>query len=84
MDVRIDGCDAVSVGDADTEDVRIVTHDKLLPYLPGILRLNGIGWVEGTTVHLDPSWSGWCEIASAQGRKVTIPETATIFTTPVT
>lgn len=61
MIVEINGChdvQLVSSGDGDGE-VNIVAPKTLLPYLPGIVALNGLGRVAGHVVELDVTWSGW-------------------------
>ncbi|WP_287004797.1 MULTISPECIES: hypothetical protein [Gordonia] len=63
MIVEINGCHDVQLvsseeGDVDG-DVHIVAPEALLPYLPGIVALNGLGRVAGHVVELDVTWSGW-------------------------
>ncbi|SDU83084.1 hypothetical protein [Gordonia westfalica] len=65
MIVEINGChdvQLVSSGDGDGDGdgaVQIVAPKTLLPYLPGIVALNGLGRVAGHVVELDVTWTGW-------------------------
>lgn len=59
MIVQINASHDVQVIPTADEEVRVVTYKVLLPYLPGIVRLHGLGRVHGHTIELDRNWSGW-------------------------
>lgn len=74
MVVQINGCHDIQLIPTEDDDVRVVTHEILLPYLPGIVKLTGLGRVNGRSVELDENWSGW------PSHCCSLPKTATIVT----
>lgn len=59
MIVQINACHDVRVIPTADEEVRILTYKVLLPYLPGIALLHGLGRVRDRTIELASDWSGW-------------------------
>lgn len=59
MIVQINGCNDIQLIPTEDDEVRVVTHEILLPYLPGIVQLHGLGRVKDRFVELDENWSGW-------------------------
>lgn len=57
MQLHIDDCETVYVSNDEHGGVSVITHRVLLPFLPGILRIHGIGRLHEGAVRLDPS--GW-------------------------
>ncbi|MED5802749.1 hypothetical protein VX037_17090 [Gordonia sp. Z-3] len=74
--MQINAYNDVHVIEPEVEAVCVITHRALLPYLPGILRLTGIGYLEDQTVRLDPEWSGWSAVD--RGKRTELPRSASI------
>lgn len=59
MIIRIDASHDVSLVPTADDEVQVLTYTALLPYLPGIVRLHGLGRVRGRIIELAQDWPGW-------------------------
>ncbi|CAM3292304.1 hypothetical protein WIMU106979_24965 [Williamsia muralis] len=59
MIVHINASHDVRVISSADDEILVLTHETLLPYLPGIVALHGLGHVTGHTVELEENWPGW-------------------------
>ncbi|ORM36188.1 MULTISPECIES: hypothetical protein [Williamsia] len=59
MIIQINASHDVRVVSTAEDEIVVVTYETLLPYLPGIVQLHGLGHVTGHTVELEENWPGW-------------------------